>query len=46
MYLYSENKDADQLHGNSTDDLCICFRAKHKFFHDKVHLLAMLNFIL
>ena len=43
MYLFSENKDADQLLGSIAADLRICFRAEH-FFHDAVHLLAILIF--
>ena len=43
MCLCSVNKDADQIHSNM---ICAFASVQNtSFFHDSLHLLAMLNFI-
>ena len=41
MYICSKKNETDKLHGNRATYLRFCVRAKHKFYHDVVHLLAM-----
>ena len=40
ILICSENKDADQLHGYPTADLCLCFHIyKNRFHHDVAQLI-------
>ena len=44
MYLYSENKGADQMRDYRAADLRLSFRlSKNKFSHDVAHIIIILS---
>ena len=44
MYLYSENKGADQMRDYRAADLRLSFRlSKNKFSHDVAHMIIILS---